>query len=539
VIKRCFAFHGVKRALGLLLFILAVNCPADSVRVVTWNLEPSSADRASERKALRPAEAAAVLNPLAPDVILLQQAPDWQACAELAQALKSGEYRVLACSAFRDPRTANLGQQQVAILSKHRAYVSWSRPWAAVGDTTLPGGVAFAAIRVRGQRLGFFSVQPGDESNSPRQLVAQVTAVKRWVTNQVQLFIVGGAFDADRADQPATPPETLRLLQEAGFANVFLQTPALGQLSVRPGSGQVALQGDCLFTQPPGCATNPHILSNTIALHNPVACDLEIDPAWIAAAWVNQSTAASAGRVSPSDGTKGSLRSRAEPAVAQSSSLSPQLKAALAVAMIVALIAVAWAVVRRTRTRFSKTPGLLTDGVEGAPASYTVIVGTQSGTGPPPPAAAAPARPQPIIHVESPGDTHTQAQVLQRRAQAAEERAERATAALRTGVIHQMSRWLKQKLVRRLIVDRAQLMEAQQAATERALSVEERLARVERQIQQQTSGYQLRIEELTRELLAAKEENRELIRAQIRQVKAEMEAARARLLVQTRAEARG
>jgi hypothetical protein len=91
---------------------------------------------------------------------------------------------------------------------------------------------------------------------------------------------------------------------------------------------------------------------------------------------------------------------------------------------------------------------------------------------------------------------------------------------------------LKQKLLRKLITDRAELLEAQHAATAKALSVEERLARVERQIQQQNEGYQQRIEALTHELLAAKEENRELIRAQIRQVKAEMEAARARLLAQ-------
>ena len=59
------------------------------------------------------------------------------------------------------------------------------------------------------------------------------------------------------------------------------------------------------------------------------------------------------------------------------------------------------------------------------------------------------------------------------------------------------------------------------------------LCRVEQQVQRQNSVYQERIEALTRELILAKEESRELIRARITQVKAEMEAARAKLMAQT------
>jgi hypothetical protein len=76
------------------------------------------------------------------------------------------------------------------------------------------------------------------------------------------------------------------------------------------------------------------------------------------------------------------------------------------------------------------------------------------------------------------------------------------------------------------------LLEIQQAAARQALALEERLCRLEQQFQRQIAGYQARIEELTRELIAAQEENRELIRARIVQVKAEMAAARARLMAQ-------
>jgi hypothetical protein len=542
VITRAFQCLFSTRGLGLALLILAAHCQADSLRIVTWNLELSNADGAAGGRQIRPADAAAVLNPLAPDVILLQQVPNWQVCAELAEALKPGNYKILVCSAFRDARTATLGQHQVAILAKQHAYVSWSHPWAAQGETTIPGGFAFAAVRVRGQRLGFYSVQPGDESASLPQLLAQVASVRNWVTNQVQLFVVGGTLDAGRTDQGASPPQTLRLLQEAGFANVFAQASAIEQITPPASTGRMASMGDCLFTQPPGCATNPRILSNAVAGHSPVICDLEIDPAWIAAAWAERSAGSSARRTAPPGGTNDPLRRQpaASQALAQPSILTPQLIATLGFGTVIALMAVVWALARRKRGSSPGTPKLLPVGADsdpGIPSSYTVVVGTQSGTGPSSPAMSAPLPPRPIIHVEAPGTTHTEAQMLRRRALAAEERADRATAALRTGLLHHMSRWLKQKLVRKLFADRAQLLEAQRAATERVMTVEERLARIELQIQQQNQGYQNRIEVLTRELLAAKDENRDLIRAQIRQVKAEMEAARARLRAQAEREA--
>ena len=127
-------------------------------------------------------------------------------------------------------------------------------------------------------------------------------------------------------------------------------------------------------------------------------------------------------------------------------------------------------------------------------------------------------------------------EVLRQRALAAEQRADQATALLRRGLIPHLSQWLKQKLVRRLLTDRARLLETQHAATLKVLDVEGRLTRIEQQIQRQNYAYQERIEALTRELITTREENRELIRARIAQVKAEMEAARVRMMAQAEAD---
>jgi len=183
----------------------------------------------------------------------------------------------------------------------------------------------------------------------------------------------------------------------------------------------------------------------------------------------------------------------------------------------------------RRRARSAAAPALLTDDGE-APSGYTVVMASQSttesasGNGRPPPA------PSPLIHMESAGTTQTQTEALRQQALAAEQRAERALAVIRAGLIPQLSLWLKQTIVRKLIRDRAQLLQTQQVATLKAMAVEQRLTRIEQQIQQQNRVYEQRIAELTRELLVAREENRELIRARIAQVKAEMEAARARLM---------
>jgi hypothetical protein len=139
--------------------------------------------------------------------------------------------------------------------------------------------------------------------------------------------------------------------------------------------------------------------------------------------------------------------------------------------------------------------------------------------------AAPTAENQPIVHIEMGSSTQTQSQSWTSRAEAG-----RATAqmpeAVRAGVIASLSRWLKQKFVRQLVADRSHLLATQQVAALKVLAVDERLTKIEQQIQQRNQEYEKRIDELQQELLTAKEENRELIRAKIALIKAEMEKAR-------------
>src|SRR4051794_40902328 len=100
----------------------------DTIRVTTWNLEwfPSgkSTKAAPEVEAQRIAEAAAIIEVLNPDVLLLQEVRDWETCEKLAQAVHKLKYHVAVCSAFKE--LGAVGRQQEAILSKQYAEAAWS-----------------------------------------------------------------------------------------------------------------------------------------------------------------------------------------------------------------------------------------------------------------------------------------------------------------------------------------------------------------------------------------------------------------------------
>jgi hypothetical protein len=145
----------------------------------------------------------------------------------------------------------------------------------------------------------------------------------------------------------------------------------------------------------------------------------------------------------------------------------------------------------------------------------------------PPAASAVATRPQgpPYVRIETEGSSQTHSQSA-RLSPAVIPVTPRIPQEIHAGVVAHLSQWLKQKLVRQLVADRSQLLATQHAATLKMLEVDERLAKVERQVQQSQQDYERRIDDLTKELLAAREENRELIRAKIELVKVEMEDAR-------------
>ena len=406
--------------------------PPAAAKKQTGNLQSATAGRGTNAAAgmapIRIRQAAAALKELDPDVILLQQVRDRKTCDRLVQALKPAEYKVLVCSSFGDAQTGSLRKRQVAILSKANAYFAWSEPWRNQGKTAVPGGFAFAALQVGKQRVGFFSVQTantpakgaGSGQNSVRlraqmasvnQLLTQVTAITKWVTNRVQVFVVGGAFDSPMPNGLAEQDSPLRRLESARFGDAFLQAAGVEVVPPPPVAGQPGGMTTYIFTRPAGRALDPRLDSSPPFLHHLMACEVELNPAKVIAAQRPRPQTLDVRDTPPSSRV---AELKAEPKPVQSapppmpgklgppapapsaqpstlhtkrtedgSTLKPQLLWITAASLggMLAAAGLAWMFARPRRAFPPPTPGLITERTEGgddAPTSYTVVVGTPS-----------------------------------------------------------------------------------------------------------------------------------------------------------------
>jgi hypothetical protein len=485
---------------------LAVAAQGASVRVTTWDLGPRPG-AAARSEADRIQEAASALKALNPDVILLQDVANRESCMELAKALKPGDYTVAACSSFRDAATGQPGRHQAAILARAQAYISWSELWKSQGANAAPaGGFAFAAIRLGDRNVGIFSVQAGPAGGAVgmQQLLEQIATVRKWNANAVQSVVAAGDLGAD--------PKDAEILSEGGLADALLNVP--------PGKKMARAKTGAMFIEDAGLAADPGFRAAAFAGHYSLTCDLDLNaPTPVPMLGSLASEAAS------TDKTEA-----AQPAAATGLTASEKLYAwwlAGLAAGTVLLVLATWRLARRPPVK-RRAAGTLAAGTTYSASERIVILPRATTTGSLA-SPGAPAHSPPVVQIEVPGFEPAPAGTKQGcAANGATTHAEEARVALREGLMAHLSRWLKEKLIQKLVTDRAQLMQAQQVAALKALAVDERLARVESQIQERMRVYEQRIEELLKELAVAKEENRELIRAKIAQVRAEMERERAK-----------
>jgi hypothetical protein len=502
---------------SLLLFVTAAS--AETLRVTTWNLKGAN-NLPSNAILTNSIEAAAIsLKQLDPDVILLQQVRDWRMCSQLAQSLKPTVYEVLICSSFPETVATGKENRQTAILSKRKAYFSWSESWAGQNDNELSGGLVFAAIQTEDHRVGLFSVVL-DESNSTKEAqqkkwANQIQSIRKWVTNRPESAIVAAGWLGNAQRDKSTP----RIAEREQLVHNLVAAPlAANRFQV----------SDRFSTQ---LTANTDSLPALLLSRFPQTCDLNLElaePKTVSAPEpVSEATQVVSKASITQPGNTGESRSSESNSELVTGDAPEQdahtgiLWLALTPLAIGCLGILLWVLARKeNNTRREAHPNFSLGHVAN---SESVLITSPSITGSTSEESVAPAVSQPMIQ---------QLQVWQQRALAAEHKAQQANDAIRAGIMSYMREWLKQKLFRSLIADRAQLLESQHLATVKALAVDERLGRLEIQIQQQNQVYEERIERLTQELVVTKEESRALIRAQIIQIKSEMEAARVRLLAE-------
>jgi endonuclease/exonuclease/phosphatase family metal-dependent hydrolase len=213
------------------------------IRITTWNLEwfpsGSAKDAPAEQQNHRIKEAADVLRPIDPEIILLQEVRDYDACLRLGEAIAPGIYHVAICSAFREPFHSGLGKQQVAIVSKYQAQAAWSEPWKSMNGVDPPRGFAFAWFKIGNEDVGVYSVHlksnlithGNREAETAKniqkrevaiaQLLAHVHDVVTTTMPSIKSIVIGGDFNTNHDQAMFSAERTLDSLADAGYQNGF------------------------------------------------------------------------------------------------------------------------------------------------------------------------------------------------------------------------------------------------------------------------------------------------------------------------------
>src|SRR5215471_11156866 len=218
-----------------------------TVRCTTWNLQwfpnGSARDASSEEQNRRIADAASVLKLLHPDILLLQEVRDYDACSRLGDAIELGAYHVEICSAFKEPFRSGLGRQQVAILSRFQAQAAWSEQWKSVEGIDPPRGFAFAWFKIGDADIGVYSVHLksnlityGDPvAEAAKNIRKREIAIDQLMTHvrdfigakmpAINRFIIGGDFNTNHDQTMFATEKTLDSLGSGDLRNVFEKLP--------------------------------------------------------------------------------------------------------------------------------------------------------------------------------------------------------------------------------------------------------------------------------------------------------------------------
>jgi endonuclease/exonuclease/phosphatase family metal-dependent hydrolase len=270
---------------------------AQTVRCTTWNLQwfpnGSAKEASAEQQDQRIKEAADVLRPINPDIVLLQEVRDYDACARLCEAIAPGIYHVAICSAFKEPFQSGLGKQQVAILSKYEAQAAWAEPWKSMNGVDPPRGFAFAWFKIGNENIGVYSVHlksnlitHGDkEAETAKNIAKREVAVAQLLTHvrdiiektmlAIKGIVIGGDFNTNHDQEMFESERTLDSLIGAGYQSGFEELP-LEQRITHPGThGFPDATFDYVFTRDVK-ASKPIAIQTSASDHWPVTRTLRL-----------------------------------------------------------------------------------------------------------------------------------------------------------------------------------------------------------------------------------------------------------------------
>lgn len=292
----CYRRVFVNRALlALVAFFVVGSALGQSsepakIRITTWNLEwfpnGSAHEAALEVQAQRIEAGADVLKKLNPDILLLQEMRDYDACARLGEAIQPGAYRIVVCSAFKGAK------QQEAIVAKIPAQAEWSESWKSIEGIDPPRGFAFAWFKIGNADIGVYSLHL--KSNlvhgnieietaknirkrevSTQQLLTHIHDVIGTVIPSIKGLIIGGDFNTNHDQAMFQAEKTLDSLTNAGYRSVF-EGISFTERITHPGShGYPDATFDYFFAKDVKIG-KPIITQTNVSDHLPVTCDVVI-----------------------------------------------------------------------------------------------------------------------------------------------------------------------------------------------------------------------------------------------------------------------
>src|SRR5262245_53160414 len=227
----------------------------------SWSAMDLATSLSSEKTSVTPAaqqdqrikEAADVLRPINPDIILLHEVRDYDVCARLGEAIAPGVYHVAICSAFKEPFQKGLGKQQVAILSKYQAQAAWAEPWKSLNGIDPPRGFAFAWFKIGNEDIGVYSVHlksnlitHGDrEAETAKNIRKREVAIAELLTHShdvirmnnptIKGIVIVANFNTNHDQAMFAAERTLDSLTDAEYQNGFEGLP-LSERVTHPGS---------------------------------------------------------------------------------------------------------------------------------------------------------------------------------------------------------------------------------------------------------------------------------------------------------------
>jgi endonuclease/exonuclease/phosphatase family metal-dependent hydrolase len=287
----------MKRALIAVLSLFVVgtalgqSAPLAKIRITTWNLEwfpnGSPHETAPEKQAQRIAAAADVLKKLDPDILLLQEMRDYDACARLGEAIHPGAYQVAICSAFKGAK------QQEAIIAKIPAQAAWSETWKSMEGIDPPRGFAFAWFKIGKADIGVYSlhlksnlITHGDKEIemaqnirkrevSIQQLLVHIHDVIETVIPSIKGLIIAGDFNTNHDQAMFAAEKTLDTLTSTAYQSVFEGIPFKERITHPGNHGFPDATFDYLFGKNVRIG-KPVITQTNVSDHLPLTCDVVI-----------------------------------------------------------------------------------------------------------------------------------------------------------------------------------------------------------------------------------------------------------------------